>query len=243
MPIKRPELENDEIYHIIARGVDGRLIFNDKSDYYRAIHDLFEFNDIKPAPEHSGFKVKSAKDLPEQSAEDRPPQITSNKQPRELLVELLAFCLMPNHIHLLIRQLHDDGISKFMKKFGTGYAVYFNQKNERQGHLFQGRFRAVHIKTDAQLKAVFTYIHANPVVLVEPGWKDGSVKFPKKAIEFMENYKWSSYQDYLGKKNFPSLTQREFFNGIMPVAEWREFVNDWVSQKKEVVGLDEVALE
>ena len=124
-----------------------------------------------------------------------------------------------------------------MRKFGTGYAVYFNQKHERSGYLFQGRFRATHIKTDNQLKTVFVYIHTNPAALIEPNWKEGSVEKPKEVIEFIENYKWSSYPDYLGKQNFPSVTQRNFFDDLMKKEEWQKYVNEWV-EHKSMMGWD-----
>lgn len=224
MPIKRPQLANNEIYHIVIRGVEGRLIFEDIADYYRAIHNIFEFNDENPAPEHT--------------SEER-----FSRRLRKILVEVLAFCLMPNHSHLLLRQLLDKGITKFMRKFGAGYAGYFNKKYSRQGYLFQGRFRAIHIKTEEQLKTVFAYIHTNPASLVDANWKEGNIKSPEAIIREIENYKWSSYQDYLGKNNFPSLTQRNFFISIMPNKEWQKYVNDWIFYKKDRIILNEVALE
>ncbi len=232
MPIKRPQLVNDEIYHIVLRGIDGRLIFQGNSDYYRAVHDLFEFNDVMAAP--SAYRQRLNRN------EDRPRYIGDKRKARKLLVEILAFCLMPNHIHLLLRQKRDGGISQFMKKFGTGYVVYFNQKYERAGHLFQGRFRAVYIKTNEQLKTVFVYIHTNPAALIDPSWKEGGIKKPKEVIEFIENYKWSSYPDYLGKQNFPSVTQRDFFNEIMEQNEWQKYINEWIEYKR-MTGWDKSA--
>ena len=94
---------------------------------------------------------------------------------------------MPNHVHLLLRQLKDSGIFKFMKKFGSGYGRYFNKKYNRKGYVFQNRFLAVPIKTDKQLKVVFAYIHANPVSLIEPKWKERGIKNFNKVIKFIEN--------------------------------------------------------
>ncbi len=232
MPIKRPILANNEIYHVVLRGIDGRKIFEQEADYYRMIHDLFEFNDVRPAMREN--RRFSAEVVPRQLAEERP------RQPRQLIVQILCFCLMPNHIHLLLKQIEEVGITNFMRKLGTGYAIYFNTKYERQGHLFQGRFKAVHIKTDNQLKTVFVYIHTNPAALIDPNWKEGGIKNPKEAIEFIENYKWSSYPDYLGKQNFPSVTQRNFFDDIMNKKEWQKYVNEWV-EYKSMMGWDKSA--
>ena len=151
---------------------------------------------------------------------------------------------MPNHIHLLVRQFKNQGITQFMQKFGAGYAAYFNKKYNRKGHLFGGRFRAVHIKNNEQLKTAFVYIHTNGISLIEPKWKEIGIKNPKKIIKFLENYKWSSYPDYIGKKNFPSVTERNFMLKVMGgKAGCREFVESWVKYKKEIRDLDNIFLE
>ncbi|MDA1337562.1 MAG: hypothetical protein O3C23_02255 [bacterium] len=118
------------------------------------------------------------------------------------------------------------------------------KKYQRKGHLFQGRFYAVHIKNDDQLRTAFVYIHTNPISLIVPKWKEVGIKTPQKAKKFLENYKWSSYKDYLGKKNFPSLTQREFLLGVMDGAkECRTFVNAWIEHKKELADWDVIGIE
>ena len=118
---------------------------------------------------------------------------------------------MPNHFHLLVQQLTEKGIEFFMQKIG-GYSRFFNKKYRRAGTLFQDRYKIVHIKTEDQLKNNFVYIHTNPVGLIEPEWKEWKVRDAGKAIRFLEEeYSWSSHQDYLGKRNFPSITNREFF--------------------------------
>jgi putative transposase len=154
---------------------------------------------------------------------------------RDLLVEILEFCFMPNHVHLLLRQIRNNGITKFMKKLGTGYGGYFNRRYTRKGHLFQNRFQAIHIETDDQLQTIFVYIHTNPISLVEPKWKEKGIKDKNKAINFIEKYKWSSYLDYINKKNFPSVTNRELLGGVMGKNEkCKKFVNDWIKHKSEL---------
>jgi len=236
MPIKRPPLINNEIYHIITRGVGDVAIFRNKDDYYRAIFSLYEFNtSVTPITirERRKARIKSKKANREQFSDDR-----------DLIVEILAFCFMPNHIHLLLRQIKKDGISQFMRKFGAGYATFFNNKYDRKGHLFQGRFRAIHIKTNDQFKNIFVYIHTNGISLLEPKWKENGIKNPEKVIEFLGNYKWSSYPDYIGKNNFPSLTKRDFFLKIMGGTKgYRKIVEDWIKYKGEIENLDDVVLE
>ena len=138
----------------------------------------------------------------------------------------MAFVFMPNHIHLLLRQLKPNGISIFMQKFGSGYASYFNKKYQRIGHLFQGKFKESHIMGDEYLRTVVTYIHMNPASIIEPGWKEAGIKKPLKMIEFLEKYRWSSYLDYIGKKNFPSVTERDFAQNVFGSSQKiKEFVD------------------
>ena len=247
MPIKRPQLINGEIYHVVARGVEKRDIFLDVKDKVRFIHNLFQFNDEKPVlwAHRGGFRsTRSTGSDPVGLNSAEGLRKLEKRRERKLLVEILSFCLMPNHFHLLIRQLKDKGISEFMKKISGGYAVYFNKKYERDGHLFQGKFRAVLIKNEDQLKNVFVYVHANPIDLIEPGWKEKGIENPKKTIEFLENYRWSSYLDYIGKKNFPSLTKRELFYKILNRSSGcREYLENWIMYKAEIKELDQVALE
>lgn len=239
MPQREIQFANGEIYHIVMRAVDGTKLFRDEQDYLRMIHDLFEFNDINPIL--STFRANYRRNT--KFNVSLPDLVILKKKPRKLLVEILAFCLMPNHVHLLIRQLQENGISRFMKKFG-GYALYYNKKYKRKGYLFQSRFRAVHIRTNEQLKTVFVYIHTNPVAIIFPGWKEKGIKDFKKAENFIENYRWSSYPDYLGKKNFPSVTNREFLKKVMgEPKDCKSFVNDWLKYKQELVGFDLVAIE
>lgn len=235
MPIKRPQLVNDETYHIVLRGVVDSLIFKDNDDYYRAIFSLYEFNTTEPIEiREQRKKRKAIKANGEQFSVDT----------RELIVEILAFCFMPNHIHLWLKQIQNDGITRFMRKFGAGYAGYFNKKYNRKGHLFQGRFRAVHVSTNEQFQNLFVYIHTNPISLVEPKWKERGIKEPNKVIRFLENYKWSSYSDYLGKKNFSSLTKRDFILKVMGGKEGcKNFIKDWVKYKGELRGFSEIELE
>lgn len=241
MTERKLRFANEEIYHIVMRAIDGIDLFRSEQDYLRMIHDLFEFNDINPAP--SIFRVNYHRHNSNVTKSDFVTLRNRLKKERKLLVEILAFCLIPNHVHLLVRQLRENGISKFIQKFG-GYALYYNKKYKRRGHLFQDRFRAIHIKTNEQLQTVFVYIHTNPVAIIFPKWKEKGIKDFKKAKNFTENYRWSSYSDYLGKKNFPSITSREFLKKVMgEPRDCRKFVNDWLKYKLELADLNEVAIE
>lgn len=234
----RPQLVNDEIYHIISRGTGDSVIFQDENDYYRGVFSLYEFNTI------NSIEIRKQRELRKKFKASGGATSAIYLDKRDFFVEILAFCFMPNHIHLLLRQIKENGITNFMRKVGTGYANYFNKKYNRKGHLFQGRFLPVHIKDDKQLKIVFAYIHANPVSIIEPGWKEKGIKEPEKAILFLENYKWSSYLDYIGKKNFPSVTKRDFLLEVMGNENGcRDFMDNWINYKKDINNLNGVSLE
>ncbi|MFZ5559256.1 MAG: transposase [Patescibacteria group bacterium] len=202
--MKKPQFENNEIYHIYNRGVEKRKIFLKDEDYFRFIHDLFEFNDIVPAGKYYIFGGLTS--------ENRAQNLKVRK--RELLVEILSFCLMPNHYHLLLRQEKDNGITKFMRKLDTGYTMYFNKINKRVGPLFQGCFKSVLIDKDSHFYYIPYYVHSNPLELIMSDWKEMGIKNIKKAEEFLDSYRWSSHLDYIGKKNFPSVISIKFLTDI-----------------------------
>ena len=176
-------------------------------DRYRFLHDLWEFNNedytMPFLRRVSKSKVTVGIPTPNNIVGSR----DSNKS-RKKIIDIVCFCLMPNHFHLLIKQIKQDGISLFMQKIGTGYVNYFNEKYERSGALFQGRFKAKHIDNDAYLAHLSKYIHLNPVDLAEPDWQENGLKDPAAAREFLKNYKWSSFKDYIGEKNYPSLIDK-----------------------------------
>lgn len=236
--MKKPQFVNNEIYHIYNRGVEKRNIFLNQQDYFRFIHDLFEFNDKNPSLNTLFYFNQLGK-----------PPIISKKQrkPRKLLVEILAFCLMPNHFHLLLKQRREGGLVCFMQKLGTGYTNYFNKKHDRVGGLFQGRFKAVHVDQQQHFDFLLYYIHLNPLDLMEPGWRNGEIKNYQKAIISLSSYRWSSHLDYLGKKNFPSVTQREFpLNVLGGGKNYKESIEKWlkeISRKREEENFKKLILD
>jgi putative transposase len=237
MPYRKNQFSNNDIYHIVLRGIDDNLIFKDVDDYYRMIFSIYELNNVAPTTIQRQREARKRF-----KKENRGPSFTVDE--RDKLVEVLSFCFMPNHIHLLLKQVKDIGITKFMVKIGTGYAGYFNRKYNRRGYVFQNRFKDIYIKDDSQLRIVFNYIHANPISLIEPGWKEFGIKDSEKVIEFLEEYKWSSYQDYIGKQNFPSVTQRNFL--LKTIGEekgCREAISDWVKYKEKINIFPEIFLD
>ncbi len=203
MARRKTVFTEEGIYHLCSRGVEKRKIFLCEKDYFRFVHDLYEFNDEAPA-DNLYYKTPTL-----QSYETRPHK---HRNKRKLLVELLAFALMPNHYHLLVRQVCENGIVRFLHKLGCGYAMYFNQKYHRTGSLFEGRFKSVLVKQEAHFLHLPFYIHANPLDLKFPTWRRRELAKPQEAMKFLESYRWSSFPDYIGKRNFPSVTQRAFLS-------------------------------
>jgi len=242
MPYREEQFVNGEIYHIVYRGIDNNLIFRDVNDHYRGIFSIYEFNSTRSITirERRKARGKIKKLLKEKTDRGRAPVTDA----RDKLVEIFSFVFMPNHLHLLVKQIKDEGLTKFMSKIGTGYGGYLNRKYKRKGYVFQDRFSAVWIENEDQLKNVFVYIHTNPIALIEPNWKEKGIKNPKRVIKFLENYKWSSYQDYIGKKNFPSVTDRDFISKIMGGEKGcKEFVEYWVRYKGKIREFSELSLE
>ena len=237
MIMRNIKFVDEKIYHIYNRGVEKRKIFLDNEDRFRFIHNLFEFNDENPA---TNLYYKRPF-LQTQSYEVKPRKIERVK--RELIIEILVFCLMPNHFHLLLKQTKERGISKFMHKLGTGYTMYFNQKYKRAGSLFQGTYKATLIEKDSHFIHLPYYIHLNPLDLIMPEWRKREIDDYKETMKFLENYRWSSFPDYIGKKNFSSVTSREFllefFGGP---TEYKKATVKWL-QEIDLEEIKEVVLE
>jgi len=173
----------DEFYHLYNRGVEKRTIFLDIDDYQRFLELLFVVNTTKPIDIRLIHKY-----------EDSIFDFDRGNQ----LVAIGAYCLMPNHFHILLTPLVDDGVSKFMGKLCTSYSMYFNKKYKRTGALFQGMFKAQWANNDEYLKYLYSYIHLNPVKLIDPIWKEKGIKNSEVAFTYASSYQYSSLSDYLG---------------------------------------------
>lgn len=185
--LRRVPLISDEVYHIYNRGAGKQRVFTTRGDYDRFLSLLYLANtdqSINYRNVWSKYQGRSLTDF--FKAESRVPS----------LVDVLAYALMPNHFHIVLRQRVDDGVTTFMRKLATGYSMYFNAKYERNGVLFQGRFKSSHIGTDPYFRYIFSYVHLNPLDIKMPGWKDSGVSDPKRAKKFLADYRFASYYDY-----------------------------------------------
>lgn len=193
MPYRKLPLIPGQYYHVFNRGINRQPIFLTPSDYSRALLSLRYYHHLSPSPKLSYLLVQSKKIQDEVLA-------SIDHQPK--LVTILAFCLMPNHFHLLVRQETTAGISTFMANFQNSYAKYFNAKTQRSGSLLNRQYKSVHIETEEQLLHIVRYIHLNP-------YSGFVVKYPSQ----INSYPWSSLREYLENRTTfisPNLIMSHF---------------------------------
>lgn len=208
----------EEYFHIYNRGTDKREIFNDKNDYQRFLESLYLFN----SKERIVLRAVSRKN-----------RFTHNRG--DTLVDIGAYCIMPNHFHLLVKSKDDLGISIFMKKLLTAYSMYFNKKYNRSGVLFQGAFKAEHVDRDEYLKYLYAYIHLNPVKILDPEWKEKGIKDVEKSKEFLGSYENSSYLDYIeeGRPEAAIINKSVFPEYFSIKKDFNDFIEFWLLYPKD----------
>jgi putative transposase len=215
MAIRKVNFVQGEYYHIYNRGNSKQLIFKDKKDYQHLIYLLYLSNTKK------NFRINDiSKDFFDFDQEKQ-------------LVSIGAWVLMPNHFHILITPKEDDGISKFMQKLTTAYSMYYNKKYKRTGGLFEGKFKAEHIDNDRYLKYLFSYIHLNPINLIQKDWKEKGIKNKQQAVDYLNSYKYSSYLDYLDpelKRLELKILNKKTFPNYFPIkGKLEKEIFEWLS--------------
>lgn len=165
-----------EYYHLYNRGVEKRFIFKDKKDHEHFLFLMYICNSEK------SIVLRD---------------IGKNFDRGETILAIGAYCLMPNHFHMLVREKIEGGISKYMRKLMTAYSMYFNKKYNRTGKLYEGVFKATHCGTDRYLKYLYSYIHLNPAKLVDSGWRKNHNKNTKLLLEYVFSFAHSSLHEYL----------------------------------------------
>ncbi|MHB8860727.1 MAG: transposase [Minisyncoccota bacterium] len=218
---RKKEFATGEFFHIYNRGVDKRIIFVDNEDMQRFFQSMIEFNTISPVGSlyQNSFRRLSG----------------STPKSEDRLVTIIAYCLNPNHFHVVLEQLVDGGISEFMKRLSGGYTCYFNNKNERAGSLFQGKFKAVHIDSNEYLLHVSAYTNLNDRVHQLSG-------STPKLVESLSS--WREYTD----KMFPGICQKDIILGqFKDVGEYRDFalssLESITQRKEELKDFDRFSLE
>ncbi|MBI2673760.1 MAG: transposase [Candidatus Zambryskibacteria bacterium] len=215
-----------EFYHLYNRGTEKRKIFLNRQDYERFLSLLYLANgmarvDIK----------RQGSTLSELLTQDRD----------EKLVDICAYCLMPNHFHLIVRETKDYGISKFMQKLITGYTMYFNKAHERNGALLQGKFKSEHANSDRYLNYLIAYLHLNPIKLFDPTWKEHGIKDQERAEKFLDDYVYSSFLDYSGydrlEKSILSLDALPAYTSIPK--DFRSSITEWFDGQGSTLSMQQ----
>lgn len=209
---RKERLENNYYYHVFSRSISKYIVFNSTEDYSRIIEILNLYR-------YSNFSYKYSKFV-QLDAQTQIDVMESLKNQNDLLVEIVAYCVMPTHIHLLIKQIQNGGISRYMAKVLNSYSRYFNVKHKRSGPLWAGRFKSVLVSNDNQLLHLTRYIHLNPT----------SANIVKKP----EQWPHSSYVEYTSS-DFTESKICNFKNLIdITSKEYKKFVLDRKDYQKQI---------
>jgi putative transposase len=223
--MRRVKFENDNYYHIYNRGVDKREIFLDERDFSRFIKSIRNFNNTSTFAQRLFVKNRQQEAMEaKKELSSKVLELSSFLAALPKLVEIICYCLNPNHYHFILKQLIDNGIEIFMHKLGTGYTNYFNAKYSRSGSLFEGPFKSKHINSASYLAWLSGYVNGNSEI---------------HKIAKAKNHKWSSCQDYLGLRNGTLCNRQiiinEFSNNISEYEKFVEIVVKDSREKKESI--------
>lgn len=213
MPYRTIHFVNQSFYHVFNRGVEKRQIFSSEADYERFLQTMYYYQFSGPKPRFSTHKRFRSKDF------DKNPKI----------VEIICYCLMPNHFHLLIKQLRDGGLQEFIRKSINSYTKYYNTKNKRVGPLFQGEFKATAIETDEQLLHLSRYIHLNPYV--------------SDLVEDPKDYNHSSYPYFVDLKEDLISVKQPVLDFFKKVEDYKSFISDYQGYAKELERLKHLLID
>lgn len=225
--MRKIQFSKNYFYHIFNRGVDKREIFLNDSDRWRFLQALFLFNDEKSSAsllwelerKRGPINFKILREF-----------LASHPEPRHPLVRITTDCLMPNHYHLILEEIIDGGISRFMHKLGTGYTQYFNKKYNRVGSLFQGPFKAILIENELYLKYLLVYINViNPSELCEAKLTAENIE---KVLSFVEEFLWSTHREYLGKRDSIIINKGLLGEIFSNPETYREFAKNMLLTKQ-----------
>ena len=215
--MKRDPLSNDAIYHVFTKSIAGYCIFRDDHDYARMINLIKYYRLEKPPTKFSAYITLKDQDL----------FFSKYCMTRDLLVDVIAYCVMPTHLHIALRQLKDNGISSFMGNVLNSYSRYFNTRAKRRGPLWQSRFKHVTVETNEQLSHLTRYIHLNPVT--------------EHLCEDPGAWKYSSYGEYMSESE-DAICVRD--QGLFPSpSAYRDFVLDQKDYQRSLARLKSLHLD
>jgi putative transposase len=222
MPRRQVVIANEEIYHVYNRGVAREAIFTTPLDYKRFLNLLRFYRYTNSPFSYSHFRCLDT---------EKRVAVQKNLEISPLMVEIYAYCLMPNHFHILLKQLQDNGINKFLSRVQNGYAKYINKKYNRVGPLFQSRFKAVRVENDSVFSHVSRYIHLNPCTscLVK--------------AEKLSDYRWSSFVFYAGVEEGNLVNTKNLLKAFGGMEKYRDFVMDQASYQRKLSAIKHLTLE
>ncbi len=204
-----------EVYHVFTRGIDKREIFLNQKDKKRFQKMLYAFN---------GTKVIQYRDIEGISLQ--------NIDRGEPFISIGAYSITNNQVHFLVSEKVEGGMCKFFHKLFTAYSMYFNRRNNRRGSLFEGTYRCSHCPKDDYLRCLFAYIHIKPIKYIDSDWVISGIKDLKSTESFLNNYAFSSYLDFCGKKrdeNF--ILDQDHFSEFFKKNKFTNFISDWIENK------------
>ncbi|MEA3306520.1 MAG: transposase [Elusimicrobiota bacterium] len=204
----------NSVYHVFTKSIAGYKIFNSEVDYKRIIGTIAFYNQDDPESKFSVFWDKN-------NDEGKGFDIRGG------LAKLIAYCIMPTHIHLVLSPLKEDCVSKFMNRVLKSYSKYFNVKHNRKGPLWEGRFKSVLVNTDEQLQHLTRYVHLNPVT--------------SYLVDKPDDWEASSYKEYIGKSKDCICDFKDYMD--MNGADYAEFVNERKDYQRELAGIKHLILE
>jgi putative transposase len=204
-----------EIYHVFTKSIAKFTVFLDHKDYARMI-ELLKYYKNKPILKFSDYKkLKETKVYYDPGKSETP------------FVEIIAYCLMPTHIHLVLQEISPSGISEYMRIVLDSYTRYFNKRIGRKGPLWEGRVKRVLVESDEQLLHLTRYVHLNPV-------SAGIVEKP-------EDWVYSSYREYIGMEKEKVCNKEKFFD--FSKKEYKEFVEDRIDYQRNLEIIKHIILE
>lgn len=219
---RKNRLVEGQTYHIFNRSIAEFKIFNNECDFQRMFY-LMRYFQIQHPP--VSFSVFMRLEKVKQDGFEKYFSLIAKDQQK--IVQIIAYCLMPAHIHLILKQLSPSGISIFMSNILNSYTRYFNIKHHRKGPLWESKFQNVPVENDEQLLHLTRYVHLNPT----------SATLVKKP----QDWQFSSYKEYLGKAEY-SICEFADLLDIQP-AKYKEFVQDRIAYQRELAKIKKIILE
>lgn len=222
MPYRKTPLVENQVYHIFSKSIAGFKIFKNKKEFTRFLNLLYFY-------QFKNLSIRFSWYLDYLKGARKFLHLKNKFQDKNKLVDIICYCLMPTHFHLILKQLKPKGISIFMAKALNSYTRYFNLKFKRKGPLWEGRFKSVLIKNDEQLLHLTRYIHLNPVTAV--------------LVNKPENWEFSSYREYLAVDNKKKqISKFESLIDVNPVS-YKKFVENRIDYQRKLAKIKKLILE